>query len=145
VRVVIADDAALIREGVALLLADDGVEVAAQFADGEAHLASVRDHHPDVALVDIRMPPAHTDEGLRAAVRIGAGPYRRGPARRRTHRRRPIPTRACAPPYASAPAHTDEGLRAAVRIGAQLGNNPSEFSGPLIGLSYRRISQKSDL
>lgn len=69
-RVVIADDAALIREGVALLLADNGVEVAAQVADGEALLASVRQHHPDVALVDIRMPPTHTDEGLRAAAQI---------------------------------------------------------------------------
>jgi DNA-binding NarL/FixJ family response regulator len=70
VRVVIADDAALIREGVALLLAENGVEVAAQVADGEALLASVRQHDPDVALVDIRMPPTHTDEGLRAAAQI---------------------------------------------------------------------------
>ncbi|MFZ0040862.1 MAG: response regulator transcription factor [Solirubrobacteraceae bacterium] len=69
-RVVIADDAALIREGVALLLADNGVEVAAQVADGEALLASVRQYRPDVALVDIRMPPTHTDEGLRAAAQI---------------------------------------------------------------------------
>ena len=69
-RVVIADDAALIREGVALLLADNGVEVAAQVADGEALMASVRQHRPDVALVDIRMPPTHTDEGLRAATQI---------------------------------------------------------------------------
>jgi DNA-binding NarL/FixJ family response regulator len=72
VRVVIADDAALIREGVALLLAENGVEVAAQLADGEALLAGVREHHPDVALVDIRMPPTHTDEGLRAAAQIRA-------------------------------------------------------------------------
>lgn len=71
-RVVIADDAALIREGVALLLADHGVEVAAQLADADALMASVGDHHPDVALVDIRMPPTHTDEGLRAAAQIRA-------------------------------------------------------------------------
>ena len=71
-RVVIADDAALIREGVALLLADHGVEVAAQLADADALMANVGDHHPDVALVDIRMPPTHTDEGLRAAAQIRA-------------------------------------------------------------------------
>jgi DNA-binding NarL/FixJ family response regulator len=72
VRVVIADDAALVREGVALLLAENGVDVIARVADGQALLACVRDDHPDVALVDIRMPPTHTDEGLRAAAQIRA-------------------------------------------------------------------------
>jgi DNA-binding NarL/FixJ family response regulator len=72
VRVVIADDAALVREGVALLLAENGVEVVARVADAQALLACVRDDHPDVALVDIRMPPTHTDEGLRAAAQIRA-------------------------------------------------------------------------
>ena len=71
-RVVIADDAALVRDGVALLLAENGVEVVARVADGQALLACVRDDHPDVALVDIRMPPTHTDEGLRAAAQIRA-------------------------------------------------------------------------
>ena len=71
-RVVIADDAALVREGVALLLAENGVEVVARVADGQALLKCVRDAHPDVALVDIRMPPTHTDEGLRAAAQIRA-------------------------------------------------------------------------
>ena len=71
-RVVIADDAALVREGVALLLAENGVDVVARVADGQALLACVRDAHPDVALVDIRMPPTHTDEGLRAAAQIRA-------------------------------------------------------------------------
>ena len=66
-RVVIADDAALIREGVAHLLTENGVEVVDQVGDADALLASVRDRRPDVALVDIRMPPTHTDEGLRAA------------------------------------------------------------------------------
>jgi DNA-binding NarL/FixJ family response regulator len=66
-RVVIADDAPLIREGVARLLAENGVEVVDQVGDADALLRSVRDLHPDVALVDIRMPPTHTDEGLRAA------------------------------------------------------------------------------
>jgi DNA-binding NarL/FixJ family response regulator len=66
-RVVIADDAPLIREGVARLLAENGVEVVDRIGDADALLRSVRDLHPDVALVDIRMPPTHTDEGLRAA------------------------------------------------------------------------------
>ena len=66
-RVVIADDAPLIREGVARLLAENGVEVVDQIGDADALLRSVHDLHPDVALVDIRMPPTHTDEGLRAA------------------------------------------------------------------------------
>ena len=69
-RVVIADDAPLIREGVARLLAENGVEVVDQIGDADALLRSVHDLHPDVALVDIRMPPTHTDEGLRAAREI---------------------------------------------------------------------------
>lgn len=69
-RVVIADDAPLIREGVARLLAENGVEIVDQVGDADALLRSVRDLHPDVALVDIRMPPTHTDEGLRAAREI---------------------------------------------------------------------------
>ena len=72
-RVVIADDAPLIREGVAGLLAENGVDVVAKVGDGDALLASVRELRPDVALVDIRMPPTHTDEGLRAAREIRAG------------------------------------------------------------------------
>jgi DNA-binding NarL/FixJ family response regulator len=69
-RIVIADDAPLIREGVARLLAENGVEVVDQVGDADALLRGVRDLHPDVALVDIRMPPTHTDEGLRAAREI---------------------------------------------------------------------------
>jgi len=69
-RVVIADDAPLIREGVARLLTEHGVDVIGQVGDADALLRSVRDLHPDVALVDIRMPPTHTDEGLRAAGEI---------------------------------------------------------------------------
>jgi DNA-binding NarL/FixJ family response regulator len=72
-RVVIADDAALVRDGVAALLRDHGVDVAATVADAaELHEAVAR-HLPDVALVDIRMPPTFTDEGLVAAERIRAG------------------------------------------------------------------------
>jgi DNA-binding NarL/FixJ family response regulator len=69
-RVVIADDAPLIREGVARLLTENGVEVVDQLGNADALLASVRDRSPDVALVDIRMPPTHSDEGLRAARKI---------------------------------------------------------------------------
>jgi DNA-binding NarL/FixJ family response regulator len=69
-RIVIADDAALIREGVAHVLTESGFEVVDQVGDADALLASVRDTRPDVALVDIRMPPTHTDEGLRAARKI---------------------------------------------------------------------------
>ena len=72
-RVVIADDAALVRDGVAALLRDRGVEVAATAGDAaELHDAVAR-HRPDVVLVDIRMPPSFTDEGLVAAGRIRAG------------------------------------------------------------------------
>ena len=69
-RVVIADDAPLIREGIATLLAEHGVEVVQQVGDADALLASVRDLRPDVALIDIRMPPTHTTEGLDAAAVI---------------------------------------------------------------------------
>jgi DNA-binding NarL/FixJ family response regulator len=67
VRVVIADDAALVRDGLALLLAEHQVEVTAKASDAQTLIASVDQYHPDVALVDIRMPPTYTDEGLRAA------------------------------------------------------------------------------
>lgn len=69
-RIVIADDAVLVREGVAHLLMESGLEVVGQVGDADALLLSVRDTRPDVALVDIRMPPTHTDEGLRAAHEI---------------------------------------------------------------------------
>ena len=66
-RVVIAEDSALLREGLARILADDGFEVLAQARDADELLDAVRRHQPDVAVVDIRMPPTHTDEGARAA------------------------------------------------------------------------------
>jgi DNA-binding NarL/FixJ family response regulator len=69
-RVVIADDAPLVREGVARLLTENDVEVVAQVDDAEALLDCVRGLRPDVALVDVRMPPTHTDEGIRAAREI---------------------------------------------------------------------------
>ena len=72
-RVVIAEDAAVLREGLARLLADHGHEACAAVADGEALRAAVRQHQPDAVIADIRMPPTHTDEGLRAAVEIKRG------------------------------------------------------------------------
>ena len=60
-RVVLADDSVLLREGIARLLAEAGIEVVAQAGDAETLLAAVREHKPNVALIDIRMPPTHTN------------------------------------------------------------------------------------
>jgi DNA-binding NarL/FixJ family response regulator len=67
VRVVLGEDSVLLREGVARLLDDAGMDVVGQAGDFDDLLRKVRAHKPDVAVVDIRMPPTHTDEGLRAA------------------------------------------------------------------------------
>jgi DNA-binding NarL/FixJ family response regulator len=72
VRVVVADDAALLRQGVARLLTDAGFDVVGESATAEDLLEQVRARKPDVAIVDIRMPPTYTDEGLRAALEIRA-------------------------------------------------------------------------
>lgn len=69
-RVVIAEDAAVLREGLVRLLTDRGHEISAAVADAEALSAAVAEHAPDAVIADIRMPPTHTDEGLRAAVAI---------------------------------------------------------------------------
>jgi DNA-binding NarL/FixJ family response regulator len=71
-RVVIAEDLALLRDGLARLLRDNGIEVAAAVADGDALLDAVDAERPDVAVVDIRLPPTFRDEGVRAALRIRA-------------------------------------------------------------------------
>ncbi len=71
-RVVIADDAALVREGVARLLAEAGLDVVGQASEAAELMLLVRDRRPDVAVVDIRMPPTNTDEGLVAAQEIRA-------------------------------------------------------------------------
>jgi DNA-binding NarL/FixJ family response regulator len=68
--VVLADDAVLLREGVRSLLEEEGFGVLAAVGDGESLLAEVRRHRPRLAIVDVRMPPTHTDEGLVAALRI---------------------------------------------------------------------------
>ncbi|MEU9578062.1 response regulator transcription factor [Streptomyces chilikensis] len=69
-RVIIAEDSTLLREGLVRLLADEGHEVVAALGDAVTLLDEVEEHRPDIVVVDIRMPPTHTDEGLRAAVEI---------------------------------------------------------------------------
>ena len=105
VRVVIAEDLALLRDGLERLLRDSGFDVVAAVADGDALLAAVEETGPDVAIVDVRLPPAFRDEGVRAALELrrrrrrlpGADPLpvRRADLRRRAagrrHRRRRLP------------------------------------------------------
>jgi len=69
-RVVIAEDSAVLREGLVALLADRGLAVCAAVADADALLAAVAVHRPDVTVVDVRMPPTFTDEGLQAAIEL---------------------------------------------------------------------------
>lgn len=69
-RIVIAEDSAVMRAGLAEILADSSHEVAAAVSNAQDLLAAVSEHHPDAAVVDVRMPPSYTDEGLRAAIAI---------------------------------------------------------------------------
>lgn len=71
-RIVIAEDSVLLREGITRLLAEYGHEVVDALGDASRLLASVTEHRPDLVVVDVRMPPTHTDEGLRAAVELRA-------------------------------------------------------------------------
>ena len=71
-RVVLADDSGIFRRGLALLLEAAAVDVVAAVPDVPALRAAVADTSPDVAVVDVRMPPSHTDEGIRAAVELRA-------------------------------------------------------------------------
>jgi DNA-binding NarL/FixJ family response regulator len=70
VRVILAEDSTLLREGLVRLLLEEGHDVPAAVGDAEALVAAVAAHQPDVVVVDVRMPPTHTDEGLRAALEI---------------------------------------------------------------------------
>jgi len=72
VRVVVADDSVLLREGIVRILADSGFDVVGQAGDAEDLIRKVSAHKPDVAIVDVRMPPTNTDDGLRAAQKIRA-------------------------------------------------------------------------
>ncbi|MGZ0199543.1 response regulator [Streptomyces sp. RM1] len=67
-RIVMAEDDPLLREGLALLLGAEGLDVAAKTGTAEEALDAIEEHKPDVAILDVRMPPTHTDEGIRAAV-----------------------------------------------------------------------------
>ena len=69
-RIVIAEDSVLLRDGLTRLLSDGGFEVVAAVPDGEQLLHAVAEHRPELAVVDVRMPPTHTDEGIRAALAI---------------------------------------------------------------------------
>ena len=71
-RVVVADDSVLLREGIVRILADSGFDVVGQAGDAEDLIRKVSAHKPDVAIVDVRMPPTNTDDGLRAAQKIRA-------------------------------------------------------------------------
>jgi serine/threonine-protein kinase len=72
VRVIVAEDSALLRQGIVRLLSDEGFEVSAECSDTVPLLGLVAEHRPDAVLLDIRMPPTHTDEGLVAAAAIRA-------------------------------------------------------------------------
>ena len=67
---IVADDSVLLREGLVRLLAENGHDVVAQVGDGPSFVDAVRELRPDASIVDVRMPPTHTDEGLRAAVAV---------------------------------------------------------------------------
>lgn len=69
-RVVIAEDLALLREGLARLLRDNGIEVVAAVDNAEDLHAAIADHHPDLAIIDVRLPPSFQDEGVRAALEL---------------------------------------------------------------------------
>jgi DNA-binding NarL/FixJ family response regulator len=71
-RLIVADDSLLLREGISRLLVEAGFEVVGRASTGEEALTQVEQHKPDVAIVDIRMPPTHSDEGLKAAQEIRA-------------------------------------------------------------------------
>ncbi|MBM9465741.1 response regulator transcription factor [Nakamurella leprariae] len=72
-RVVVAEDGVLLRTGLVHLLADAGIETVAAVGDGPAALAAVAEHRPDLVVMDVRMPPTFTDEGLRAALALRRG------------------------------------------------------------------------
>jgi DNA-binding NarL/FixJ family response regulator len=70
IRTIVADDSVLLRDGVVRLLSDSGFDVVAAVGDAEALLDAATEHDPDLCIIDVRMPPTHTDEGLRAAIEI---------------------------------------------------------------------------
>ena len=119
-RVVIADDSRLLREGIAALLRGEGVEVAAQASSGEELLREVEAHAPDVAIVDIRMPPTQTDEGVRAAHELRRRHPRMGIVLLSQHVEVGVATRL----LAESPAHLGYLLKDRV-------TDPADFVGSL--------------
>jgi DNA-binding NarL/FixJ family response regulator len=99
-QIVLAEDAAIMRDGLTEILTSRGHEVVAAVGDPGALLAAVDDQHPDVAVIDVRMPPTHTDEGLRAAQAI----HRDYPGVGVLVFSQYIETRAAAELFAAAPA-----------------------------------------
>lgn len=81
-RVILAEDSTLLRAGLVRLLLEEGHEVPAAVSDAEGLVAAVAADEPDIVVVDVRMPPTHTDEGLRAALACGQGAGRAGAADR---------------------------------------------------------------
>jgi len=77
-RIVIAEDSTLFREGLASLLTDAGHDIVAKASDAPTLIDAVRDHQPDLAIVDVRMPPEYTDDGARAAILLRASHPRMG-------------------------------------------------------------------
>ncbi len=71
-RVLIVEDSVLLRAGIGRLLEDEGIEVVAEAGDADQFIASWEVHQPDLSIVDVRMPPTHTDEGIRASVELRA-------------------------------------------------------------------------
>ncbi len=96
IRVVLADDSVLLREGIASLLEKAGFEIVGQSGTAEDLLLKVRSYKPDIAIVDIKMPPTQTDEGLRAAKEIREKHPRHGCARALAVRRGGLRARAAA-------------------------------------------------
>ena len=99
-RIVIAEDAAIMRDGLTQTLTRRGHDVLAAVADAGALRAAIEQHRPDVAIIDVRMPPTHTDEGLRAAIEL----RRRHPGTGVLVLSQYIEARAAAELFASAPA-----------------------------------------
>jgi DNA-binding NarL/FixJ family response regulator len=124
VRVVIADDSRLLREGIASLVRGEGIDVVAQAADVDELLAAVDAHEPDVAIVDIRMPPTQTEEGIQAAHEIRRRHPGMGIVLLSQHVELGVATRL----LAEVPQHLGYLLKDRV-------SDPAEFAGSLRGVA----------
>jgi DNA-binding NarL/FixJ family response regulator len=125
VRVVIADDSRLLREGIASLVRGEGIDVVAQASGAEELVAAVDEHDPDVAIVDIRMPPTQTDEGIQAAHEIRRRHPRTGIVLLSQH----VEVGAARQLLAEAPQHLGYLLKDRV-------SDPADFAG-----SLRRVAE----